>query len=623
MSNGNDGAHLALAGYLYQIVGEWGLLAKAYDKLSPDGQGLATLLAFTKGANAFHEPAGQDFGMEGLGTGGKYERKFVQFKYSTQPSDNPIQPKELLEIAQRFRASEEVANKLAKLSTGYVLITNRDWSSEAPAFIKAAKNDEPHRLFGRARAKKAERAIIKELSRYQIDENEWASSLRKYSHRLGLTDTEFSAGINRLIARLVTDSAKIQSRPISKEDLDEELAGFPSPNLLTRAGIQNKIRLNIEQFKAGARTPSDLLRRQIIDEIEVATDSAIVIVCGEGGTGKSAALCKSLEELAPNNTVPKQYVAAEFAADLPKHWFGEVVAKWRNCPPDKLHTDSPQVSLLRLSNAHGDHSRPIMVLAIDGFDELRVTDLERNTYARSLIAFIWEQFVEEQRQPLPPKLILLATCREHKDVYQLLPQWGQQSSHKPRMIAVGDFDANELADVARQFLPDTVSNRISERVAAENGRAALTFATLATGVQGLQSKPISDEIFQAILHPLFWRFFSELNDEPMQHRALDGDGDIVQQLCRNYMDWFLQKAGQRNPDIDPSMIKPTLKSIAKLTSAKNQVFTCAPHWITTACNMGFGEAAADRLFREAKSFGLVKLTGPLFSSQGLCWSEGI
>ncbi len=617
MSNGNDGAHLALAGYLYQVVGEWGLLAKAYDKPSPDGQGFTTLLAFIKGANAFHEPAGQDFGMEGMGTGGKYERKFVQFKYSTQPNDNPIQPKELLEIAKRFKASEEVSNKLTKLSTGYVLITNRDWSAEVPAVIKAAKNDEAHSLLDKAT--RAERAVIKELSKYQIDENQWVSSLRKYSRQLGLTDTEFSEGVDRLIARLIKDSATTQSRPISKADLDRELAGFPSPSSLTRAGVQDKLRLNIEQFRVGARTPTDLLRRRVVDAIESATDSAVVIVCGDGGTGKSAALCKSLEELAPYNAVPKQYVAAIFAGELPKNWFGEVVAKWRNCPEDKLHIDSPQISLRRLDNAHGDSSRPIVILAIDGFDELRVTDLERSSYARSLIGYVWDQFVEEQRNVLPPKLVLITTCRAHDDVFNFLPRHGQHSPDKPKTIAIGDFGIDELAEVAHEFLPHTVFSRISERVAAERGRGNLTTATLATGAGGPQSRPVSDEIFRAMLHPLFWRFFYELGDELAQHRALDGDRETLKDLCRKYMDWFLKKAVLRNPDIDSTMIKPALKSIAGAASARTQVLTHAAHWINPAVSAGIGEAAANRLFMEAKSFGLVKSDDPVAAPQVWRW----
>src|SRR5690349_15166006 len=102
----NDGAHFALAGYLYQILGEWGLLAKAYLTPAPTPDELSSLMAFTKTAKVFHEPNGQDLGLEGLGSSGQYERKFIQFKYSTQPLLAPLLPSEILEIVAAFRASK-------------------------------------------------------------------------------------------------------------------------------------------------------------------------------------------------------------------------------------------------------------------------------------------------------------------------------------------------------------------------------------------------------------------------------------------------------------------------------------------------------------------------------------
>jgi hypothetical protein len=617
----NDGAFYALAGYLYQILGEWGLLAKAYLATPPSADGLSTLLAFTKTANAFHEPGGQDLGLEGLGDSGKYERKFIQFKYSTQTITNPITASEIMEIAEAFRASKEAANKITKMRTGYVLMSNRSLAAEASAIFEAAEKGKRHPVLGKPSEHKAERAVIKALSKaiYTIDQPQWEASLRRYSNQLGLTDSEFREGVKRLVYKLLKEASAASASPLSSSDLNFELAGFAAVPL-SRDKVADNIRLQVKSLKTATRSPTDIFRRRVMDSIAASTDNALIILHGGGGAGKSVCLTSLLEDLTSPSAVPAQYVLAKVADELPINWFSQIVAKWRNCAEDKLSSDSPEVSLGRLSDAHASNSRPVVVLAIDGFDELEPACAERIDYVRKLITFTWQEYLAERNKSCPPKLVLLATCRDKDEVLRYLPREHQYSSSDPQPtpIEVPDFDLDELEVIARDRLTQPVSDRIAAHIAKVRSIKTVSLLTQAAPPHVSQTLQINEDVYAALSHPLFWGMFCDLT-EAEQHRVLDGEEAVIWKLCVKYLHWFCERAKRKNLGCDVRRMKGILKSVAVVSRTLTAPFLQQANWIAPARGAGFGDATADWLFLEAKSFGLVKLDSAVDAHETWRW----
>jgi hypothetical protein len=162
----NTGAHAALAGYLYQMLGEWGFLAEAYEKPTITVNGISALLAFTAGAQAFHESINQDLGLVGVDPSGVKKRIFVQYKYSTVAA--PLEGSELVEIAESFLESKNEANSIEFLPPEYVLKTNRPLAQSAVDCQDAATNGHHHSLLGKPTEKKALREVLKTMSRTKV-----------------------------------------------------------------------------------------------------------------------------------------------------------------------------------------------------------------------------------------------------------------------------------------------------------------------------------------------------------------------------------------------------------------------------------------------------------------------
>jgi len=617
MPQGSNGARHALAGYLYQIIGLPGIVAKAHQvKQSSQSEEMTALLETIRQGEVVHEAYGQDATSTVPGLNGSHQLTLIQFKYSSRPSDRPIQPKEFLQIVKALKTSRDRAQQGHSLTMGYVLVTNRQLSPVSQQILKEAKEDNLHSKLARLKERSAYEAILKVLTYWPLDVRNCIDGLSIRAKALGLTESDFHDGVKRLIGWLVMDTASLGPTTVSLDNLDRELAGFESPRLVSRTALQGTMQDEVDTFMRAVDTPHAMLRRPIVQRIEDSTDHLMIVVHGEGGCGKSAALCQVLQEMVDTSSGPHgHYVAAEFASQLPPGaWLSRIVAKWRGAPLDRL--GSQEIALVRLERAHDSDTRPVIVLALDGLDEASDRGANLQEPIRDVLRFISEQFTNCSDPAQSPKAVLIVTCRSRKDIDSV---WPHRSTLLPDtdnlcFIPVSDFSNSELEQAAERWLPGSVARRFLLRTRAhlvlpslEMGGVSNPYSLQTMDAQAAAPRWIDEEVYEYLKHPLLWRFFCEVQDEEAQKGILNSVKQEIWKLCENYVDWFCEKARKRNPDFRSEDAKYMLKQVALSFGNEAQPGYLSKDWIeVVASDQRFHAVQAERLFKEATSFGMVQ-----------------
>lgn len=294
-----DGGQTALAGYLYQIVGALGMVARA--NCPNEEEELQALLTLVREGELLHEYLDQDAVLRTLGIDGRDECVFVQFKFSRQAKPPTIGPQELIEIVKQLILSERKAKQLDQVVTGYALITNRKIGSQSAKIIEAATKNEQHEQI----------KTIRKTDRYTtitIDEQrrvlqhlrlitklplfKWQENLAQFARRYGCEPPEIERGVERLIGTLIQQTANHGFCEVVEADLIEALVGYRQATPLISPYFMEYTTRRLNDFsEQRLNLRSQPVRRELLDEISKATfERALVILYGRGGCGKTVAL---------------------------------------------------------------------------------------------------------------------------------------------------------------------------------------------------------------------------------------------------------------------------------------------------------------------------------------------
>jgi hypothetical protein len=619
----SSGGVNAVAGFLFQMIGSAAFAVEVLDR-KPIAAGGDCEIYFSL------EPYDQDAGCKKVDSNGKIQMHLVQFKYSGKPRETGLATGDLVEIAEAFRVSKvRVQSDHQDLAMKYGLWTNRPLTTDGAKTYADAKNDvsnpklddevSPTPKPGKAnkakvknqrtKAKNKEyREILKILEIREINEKNALESLQKYARRYGVTDTEFPQAVNDIVIYFFKLAGTGASTVVSRQVFNEKLVGFKQPQALSLSELTLSMRDDIATFRANAKLPFEIYPRAIVRSIEeAAEDNALIVICGEGGCGKSAAVYSALDKVVgqPPHSA-RSYVAADFAVQVPSHWFSQSIARWRGAPPGCCGLDQPELALDRLELAAETRPRPLALLCIDGWDELNLTS-PTSSELLSLMQFVAHEWRKSAGES--PRIVLIATCRTPDDVLRIWPhhtgELGEDRGIKK--IYAGDFDDTELEDLARENL----TPEIAERLAYRSGTGAFPQTAGIIGRGASQTRPVRPEIREAIRHPLFWRFFVE-KAPALQHRILDGDEMALWDVCRTYVGWFCEKAKHKAFGTDQPALKAMLKRIAWQPLPADGLLLQEEHWTKPACGAGlFRYLTADELFREARSFGMIRIDSPV------------
>jgi hypothetical protein len=477
---------------------------------------------------------GEDAVVLPAGDSGKKPR-LIQYKYSDD--GRTIQPSELRGILQGFlrgasRGGIEIDQAV------FELVTNRPYSKGSGTWetAKLATGTKLENLIqGRSRSKVpdvGELALIFRNLRYkEATVAALHEELQKAGEGFGMLDEEIRAGVNELVG-LLMQRAGSASRRVLPGEVHKAFVGHANPYpLLSPKSVQRRLE-KVADFKRWRTNGlAATIPREVSGEIARAVlEHPIVVVVGDGGSGKSVAVSDAL-------TICLQAPSPRFGLVLSAlEANGEAVmsaiAGWRNLA---RHCDGQdyECSVGRLRRACPRD--PLLIICIDAIDEkdgkAQLPDDVQSFIVRLMDRALRERQEQEYRYPVTTVVL---TCRNEKELGRL--SQGFRFERPYCAVTVSGFDDREVEQlIVQPGFDEKVGNRIA---------AHLELPAWQTSQLPLRSqRPVSPDAMEILRHPVIWQIFSRLNAST-QHACLDGVPGL-DALGSEYLAWLCGKAERR------------------------------------------------------------------------------
>jgi hypothetical protein len=584
------------------------------DGASSNDPELAAFLTLVRNTEITHERWQQDAVLESLGLNGQDTCVLVQFKFSRLVPPNPLDTGDLIEIAERFRESAETAQSFGGNVTGYALITNRALTNPANELIRAAKNDQPHR---RLRFN-YQRGILRNLRvPARLGISVWEDELIRFAADYGCEEQEIEDGIDRLVGSVVRRSAEGRDRPVTEGDLIQAFTDFRETRRITADQVRMLSARDLMELWTQLDLRAEPVRRDLIDTLYKATEeSALVVLDGSGGCGKTVVMLHWANERVASRSMPgSAFAALSTAKDLRQQWIPELISGWANLPPDHVRrlTENPDRSIDRLLRANPEVSTPILFLGLDGVDECGESPA-RQDIIKDLLRWFWQENQSARMEARRHRASLVVTLRDGAEITDdWLPRLSSGFAYRgpePPIVTAGEFSFEELERAARQYLVEPLAVRIAKAARIlSDGLKQGTWPSAESQLLGQDDPsmpPANLSVVEALRHPAMWGALMRV--DPSDHaRVLDGDVEATHLLARCFIEeWFcekLRRRGFRLPLVDSVAI---LKAIAQRCRAADTANFSTDHWTEGACADGMlNDLQARLLQREALSAGVI------------------
>lgn len=571
----NDGGAWSLAGYVYQMVGS--AVERVALMEAPGDDASETSARF------FIEQYGQD----ALSTGAR-EACLIQFKYSQDA--RPIKPGELAEILLSLETSSKDLRR--KGAVRWRLITNRKLSATAKKFHDAAVRVTGSKTRGGAGAGNDSEAVIRRLGG-QLEEvvekdlDQFNESLLDAAQRFGVDDEDIARRVMALLLDVATKHR--DRREVSLKALNRALADYPNPRSIRLRDCQSTMREALASAvrAQGGITLSEAVEGRGIQSL-LARRAALAIVCGPGGCGKTLSLFKTLDQRL-SGAVGHAGMIVERPRSL-RH----ILDSWRNAQPSSSGSSSEALHRLRVANP--DAMRPVLVLGLDGLDEVR--DTER-AEAEELIRHFHKMHVELHSSKSEPDGLLIVTCRNKEDLDDIVAPRGTGGSAQPEIpwYKLEEFTYEEFAAVWAHWFPDEPVPRL--------GLPDEMFATLAD--QGNTATVLNPRLL-ALLHPVLLGCTKSLSTDE-RRRLYEGDAEMWHRVLDFYFAWFTRKASDR-AGCTVKQAREIVKAVARATVGKSGACDRDVDWVTPATEHAGGtQYLVSQLFADAVTAGVVQIDG--------------
>ena len=588
-----ESGHYSIAGFVYQLIGSGVEAFEICTKIEDEACPVELLVLERFGQDAVALPAGES---------GRPPR-LIQYKFSNDPDENQIEQNELRKILEAFLRSTRSENKASGDFT-YELITNRPYADTSKKWVAAQKEGQQSLSEQIKTSAKADipdleelREIYDKLTYKQQSVDEFREILNNAAKRLGVLESELKLGIDSLAGYLVRKSGESGSRVVWPADIRHRLAGHTNAcELFSNESVRIR-RKSLSSFQERA-APMPLIPRNRVGEIlDAVLQYPLVVVHGDGGSGKSVAMSDVVANCLNEDSSPPGFsmVMRMFGCDSQAAM--NQIAGWRNLD---THKDSQQLekSFRRLQRAFPNC--PTLLVCIDAIDE-RQTDAiapETEEFIYSLV----EIGKESRRQSGIPSVTVLLTCRRFEEL-ESLSSWQNEIAPKDmvKSIEISGFADDELIEAAREFesVGDIVSQRIMDHfeTAGPSGRRRL----------GTALQTVSTDTIDIIRHPVLWSIFARLTDEA-QHHVLDGSDEGIQLLGEQYLKWFRKKAGTRIKDLRHEECACALAAAATRFREKlGQAGQVKDDWIDpVSAATGEGTVRSKQLYIEALTAGIIE-----------------
>ena len=597
----SDGGRVALSGFLYQMLGVFGL--RACGRAESEADGISSLLALVSDETAVvHEAYDADVGLLApIAEAGGQGVVLVQFKYSSAGADATIPPATYKDILTRFHAATVAAKQDGKTVTGRFLVTNRVYGRETKKIAEAVRTLGTH-----SELKPEQDLMAKDLHLIsKIEPEMWVKRLYEFGYSYGLTDHEIRGGLNALIGQLLGGTVDYGPYECSKELLVKSLTGVEQARPLHHQNVLPEMRSALSEL--GADSSRKIIKRANVEQLfSQHMNRALVVCLGPGGTGKTS----SLREWA-SLTVSTRFVDSRRASRVTSDWIFRLVDKWRHMSSGCA---SPESSLQRLAQANPDISSPLLHLNIDGIDERAQVGANTDAIC-SLLEWFWSEDREVRNgTKVAPSARLIVTCRRIDD---FTPFWRQNTSGfpdaEPELPPTIPFDVftdaefSELVQCERAELDDHICARLMHATSTSLGSAEdQIFDSTVSGFQ--HSMAPRNTIEDNLHHPAIWGAFLAL---PKEQRGpfLDGESVASNALAERYTERFFKKAVARLENLKIEDVRLAYRKIAAVSIALPPASLNKSLWneVIAKGELGFGIPHALDLFFEAVSAGVIEV----------------
>jgi len=257
--------------------------------------------------------------------------------------------------------------------------------------------------------------------------------------------------------------------------------------------------------------------------------------------------------------------------------------------------DPNALAIERLTRANPSHNCPILLLGLDGIDEVMQPAGEWNASAGRLINFFWLLHRKHLAAGTVPPVRLIVTCRRAEDINHLItPVNGIVPNDVVPFVPLGDFSSQELEVLAQQLNHTGVIRLLLDN-GVSTGPPGNTFSTSTL----LQT---SSEVIPLLRRPIIWRFFCSL-DSSEQLDVLRGDDSGLRSIARELIVWHATRTRQRH-GIDVEAVQDTLRAAAQRANRVKGPFKFKT-WQDAATGVGLTGDQPRRLFFESIAAGIL------------------
>jgi hypothetical protein len=370
------------------------------------------------------------------------------------------------------------------------------------------------------------------------------------------------------------------------------LTGYDNPYALLSTISIGIRRAEVEQYKHDQTDGTETILRSVSEEIAKAVlEHPVVVVVGDGGSGKSVAVADAVTSGLQSANEPPGFGTVLPALNVNAEAMMQSVARWRNLlQHNDGHNLDQALTRLRVAFAHN----PLLVICVEAIDErdgrARLPP-ESQHFIRSMI----EKAIQQHSEHGMPVTSVVLTCRRPEELNRLAGgafgfPWDYYR------IDVADFNAEEMERLAARIVDDGVRQRITHHLQT---RASVAGRAIPTAV-----RPVSSDVMAVIAHPVIWRCFSELGASA-QHAVLDGSTLGFDQLAALYVNWFCGKAEIRN-SFENEECRTALIAVAQRFEGNTaRIGDRASDWTTPCADSGCSHRNANQLFGEAMTAGVL------------------
>lgn len=587
----HEGGRWALAGYLYQVVAMLGLTAYAERSsgLAAESDEMDVVLRLMREGNVTLEQYDADALLHSSELGDDEGCLLFQVKFSTKPN-RTITETDMQEIIDGLKGSARRARRAGQAVGGYVLVTNRPIG-------------EP--------ARRRRDTVLPQLRLLPLNAHRARTQLERFAQAHGAEESEIEQGIPLLIGQAL----QRPDNEITAATLRHAFTGYGATRRLTPDTLAPFTHARVQRFRRHLHLSGEPVVRDVLGDLDrLVRVRALVVLTGEGGTGKTVALWQwASRRTAMQPPLVDALIDLRLASAVRDTLITDIICDWSNLPPGHPHrqTDTFDRAWGRLQTANPGVAHPILHVALDGLDE-RITTADQRLAITSILEWFWDEEEVTWGGKLP-RATLIVTCRNPSDLEK---HWLRFDMPGLATLPIEDFSDDELRRATAGTLGGSADERVLHRILASlpygDARGATgAFSTIgdvsiAAFAEPATAPAVDQDILTSLRHPVTWYAFAHLS--PGSRRAvLDQDPEALDELARALVDRFAEKVQDRHSDVDPVTATHALQAVAA-SGRQGQNRRSQYDWEQACKRRGIAPFLAALIYREAESDGLIRLT---------------